>query len=104
MYMVVRKSLNTAKRISGNKMTLNEIVPNDQRISLDFAEVIDHYEKTIAAYNRIYYIAEGHMQFYFNNQLINLQKGDACFVEKGMHFELKGTFTVIIVSHHKLYV
>lgn len=104
MYMVVRKSLHSAKKISNEKKDLNEIIPRDQGISLDIAEVVDHHEKTLAAYNRIYYVSEGNMQLCFNNQHIHLQKGDACFVEKGMLFELKGTFTVIIVSHPTLHL
>jgi mannose-6-phosphate isomerase class I len=104
MYIVVRKSQKGIKKISDEKKQLNEIVPIDQRISLDVAEVVDHHEKTKAAYNRIYYVSDGQMQIYFNNQHINLEKGDACFVEKGMSFELKGTFSVIIVSHPPLYI
>ncbi len=44
------------------------------------------------------------MKLSINGQEIQLQKGDACFVEKGMIFELAGTFIVIIVSQPPLHL
>ncbi|HSW97887.1 MAG TPA: hypothetical protein VLF89_08735 [Candidatus Saccharimonadales bacterium] len=104
MYIVVRKSQKFAKKIFNEKKSFNEIVPTDLRISIDVAEVTNHHEKTTAGYNRIYYVKDGEMQIVFNNQHFNLSTGDACFIEKGMTFELNGTFGVIIVSHPPLYI
>ena len=102
MYITARKKDNSFKKIAEEKKSFDEIVQLDEKISLDVADVIDHYEKIKTAYNRIYYISDGKMQININNQEIILEKGDACFVEKGMVVELKGTFTAIIVSRPTL--
>lgn len=99
MFIIARKSQASVRKVFDEKKSLNEIVPQDKTISLDVVEVKNHHERTKAAFNRIYYVSEGNMQLYIKNQDIELQKGDACFVEKGTIFELQGTFTVIIVSH-----
>ncbi len=101
MFAVVRKSKESKhviKKISDEKQSLNEIVNIDDKVELNVAEVVDHHEKIKTAYNRIYYVFDGLMQIFINNQEILLQKGDACFVEKGMIVELQGTFSVIIVG------
>lgn len=101
MFTLVRKtkeSKEIIKKISDDKHALNEIVDINDKIELNVAEVVDHHEKIKTAYNRVYYIFEGVMQMLINNQEIILQKGDACFVEKGMLVELRGTFSVIIVG------
>jgi len=102
MFMVVKKSEKLARKIFDEKKTFNEIVPHLDKVSLDIVEVKDHHEKTLAGYNRIYYVSEGEMLLQINNNIFNIQKGDVCFVEKGMRFELEGTFRVIIVSSPSL--
>ena len=104
MFMVVKNSNTPIKKISDDKKSLKEIVNLDEKVSLNVAEVIDYHEKTTAAYNRIYYVSAGVMKLSINGQEIQLQKGDACFVEKGMIFELAGTFIVIIVSQPPLHL
>jgi mannose-6-phosphate isomerase-like protein (cupin superfamily) len=102
MFTVIKNTKHPIQKISDEKKSLHELVNLDEKISLNVVEAIDYHEKTTAAFNRIYYISEGLMRLYINNQEIELQKGDACLVEKGMIFELQGTFTVIIVSHPPL--
>ena len=104
MFIIARKSQASVKKIFDEKKSIDEIVPQDQKISLDIADVKNHYEKTKAAFNRIYYVSEGLMHLSIKNQDFELHKGDACFVEKGTIFELRGTFNVIIVSHPPLYI
>ena len=101
MFIIARKSQDSVKKIFDEK-SINEIVPQDQKISLDIADVKNHYERTKAAFNRIYYVSEGLMHLHIKNQDFELHKGDACFVEKGTIFELQGTFSVFIVSHPPL--
>lgn len=98
MFMIVKNAVEPIKKITDEKKSLNEIVDIDDKLSLNVVEVTDHREKTTAAYNRVYYIYDGLMAISVNNQEIKLQKGDACFVQKGTKFELTGTFNVIIVS------
>jgi mannose-6-phosphate isomerase class I len=98
MFMIVKKAAEPIIKITDDKKKLSEIVDLDDKLSLNVVEVTDHREKTTAAYNRVYYIYDGLMALHVNNQEIKLQKGDACFVEKGTKFELMGTFNVIIVS------
>src|SRR6185312_14765262 len=98
MFIVVKKTQKSVRKIFDEKKPLKEIIPQSDKLSLDIVEVKDHHERTIAGYNRIYYISEGQMLIQINKNSYYLQKGDACFVEKGMKFELEGTFRVIIVS------
>ena len=106
MFDVVRKSKESKhiiKKISEEKQSLNEIVDMKDRVLVDVAEVVDHHEKIKTAYNRVYYLFEGTMHVWINDQEIILQKGDACFVEKGMIVEIEGTFKVIIVGQPTLH-
>jgi mannose-6-phosphate isomerase-like protein (cupin superfamily) len=101
MFTVVRKSKESKhiiKKLSEEEHSFTEIVDMNERVSVDVAEVVDHHEKIKTAYNRIYYIFEGTMRIWINNQEMVLQKGDACFVEKGMIVEIRGTFSVILVG------
>lgn len=116
MFMVVRNrphpdpllkgggNREVVEKYSDKKQSLDKIVAKDSRVSLDIADVVNHYEKIKTTYNRIYYVSDGLMQVHINNQELILQKGDACFVEKGMIVELLGTFAVIIVSSPSLRV
>ena len=98
MFIIARKDQHATHKILIKKKKDNAIIPLNDRVSLDVANVVNHHEKTKAAYNRIYYVSGGSMKIYINNQLFILEKGDACFVEKGMIFELQGTFSIIVVS------
>ena len=102
--MVIKKSETPVKKISDDKMSLNEIVDIDEKVSLNVTEAVDYNERTTAEYSRIYYIYDGLMQLSINNRELELGKGDACFVEKGMTFALKGTFKVITVSQPPLHL
>lgn len=102
MFIIARKSQASVKKIFEEKKSIDEIVPQDQKISLDIADVKNHYEQTKAAFNRIYYVSGGVMHVHIKNQDFELNKGDACFVEKGTIFELQGSFSVIIVSNPPL--
>ena len=102
MFMVLRKSDTGTKKITEGKKPLSEIVNIDVKVSLDVIEVKDYREKITAAYNRIYYIAAGSMELFIRDREILLQKGDACFVEKGTTLELAGTFEVIIIGQPQL--
>lgn len=96
--MIAKNTQASVMKISNEKKHLSELVDLDDKLNLTVAEVADYREKTTAAYNRVYYVSEGNMSFSMNEQIIRLQKGDACYVEKGTKFELEGSFSVIIVS------
>ena len=107
MFAVVRKSKESKhiiKKISEEEQSLNQIVDMNDKVSVDVAEVVDHHEKIKTAYNRIYYVFDGMMKIWINGQEMLLQKGDACFVEKGMIVEIRGTFSVIIVGQPTLHL
>ncbi|SRR5258708_27619148 len=104
MYMIVKNSGSPIQKIFDDKKSLEEIVAIDEKVSFNVTEAIDYYEQATAAYNRVYYIYDGLMKLLINGQEIQLYKGDACFVEKGMAFELKGTFKVIVVSQPVLHL
>ena len=96
MFMVVRKSDKSKQSVSEKAA---QFVSNDglNTVSLDVIEVIDYSEKGKASFNRVYQIFDGVMQVIINDQEINLQKGDSIFIEKGMNFEIKGTFKAVAV-------
>lgn len=102
MFMVLRKSDTGTKKITDEKKPLSEIVNIDEKVSLDVIKAEDHYEKITAEYTRIYYVTAGSMQLLIREREILLQKGDACFVEKGTILELAGTFEVIIIGKPQL--
>lgn len=102
MFIIAKKDQKASPKILVTKKKYDEIIPFHERISLDIADVVDHYEKIKAAYNRIYYVSEGVMHVSINDELFTLGKGDGCFVEKGMILALQGTFSVIVVSHPPL--
>lgn len=102
MFTVIRNTMQSVSNISDEKNSLNDSINLDEKISLNVVEATDYHEKTKSAYNRIYYVSDGLIKLLINGQEIFLQKGDACFIEKGMTFELSGTFSVIIVSHPPL--
>src|SRR5579863_3829704 len=99
MFMVVRKSDERVRKFADKKEASDEIsysALND--VSLDIIEVTDYSEKGIASYNRVYEVFDGELQLTINNQQTNLHKGDAVFIEKGMDYELKGTFKAVAVN------
>ena len=100
MFVVVRKSdISTRKEIK-NESIEQSIQDPTSNISLAFLEEQDYYVKTITEYNRVYYIYSGKMYLNIGGREIFLQKGDACFVEKGTPYEIKGTFNALAV--HKI--
>ncbi|HSX09152.1 MAG TPA: hypothetical protein VLF93_03300 [Candidatus Saccharimonadales bacterium] len=70
-------------------------LPDD--VSLDFIEVEEYFEKGEASFNRVYHIYDGAMKVIINDREIVLRKGDGIFIEKGMNFEMTGTFKAAAV-------
>jgi len=96
MFVVARKSDKYFR--ASSQMKDLDINPEDSHgVCLKLIEVIDHFEKQLAEYNRIYYVFEGILQLTVNDKEVLLNKGDACFVEKGMLFEMRGTFKAMSV-------
>src|SRR5258708_5664122 len=102
MFIIAKKDQKSSHKVLVTKKKYDEIIPFHERISFDIADVSNHYEKIKAAYNRIYYVSEGVMHVCINDEIFILEKGDGCFIEKGMIFALQGTFSVIVVSHPSL--
>ena len=96
MFVVARKSDKVFKEVS---YTSNMAIPSEDShgVCLKLIEETDTNEKEMAEYNRIYYVFEGDLQLTINNKEILLHMGDACFVEKGMLFAMKGTFKALSV-------
>jgi mannose-6-phosphate isomerase-like protein (cupin superfamily) len=96
MFVVARKSDKVFKEVS---YTSNMAISSEDShgVCLKIIEEKDCNKKEIAEYNRIYYVFEGELQLAINNKENLLYSGDACFVEKGMLFEIKGTFKALSV-------
>jgi ethanolamine utilization protein EutQ (cupin superfamily) len=99
MYKVVKASEATVRQIADNKTANNlitkEISPN---ISLAITSAIDYYEKETTEYDRIYYVLDGEMQLVIDGTRSMLTVGDACFIEKGTAYEMRGTFNAVTVN------
>lgn len=101
MFVVVRKSDERVRKFNdrveasdGSDISYKAL----DNVSLDVIEVKDYFEKGKAAYNRVYEVYDGELQLTINDQHVVLHKGDAVFIEKGMDYELKGTFKMIAVN------
>jgi hypothetical protein len=98
MFMVVR-SLDTSskrKRVFDDSL-LSDISHLPDDVSLDFIEVENYFEKGKASFNRVYHIYDGEMKLTINDREIILRKGDGVFIEKGMNYEMNGTFKAAAV-------
>lgn len=99
MYRVVRRPEALVRKIAENKVAVNYITKDiSQEVSLAIIEATDYYEKETTAYNRIYYVLDGTLVLVFNGEEMSLHVGDTCFIEKGMTYEMKGTFEVVVVN------
>lgn len=99
MHKIVKASEATIRQIADNKTANNlitkEITPN---VSLATTNATDYYEKEATDYDRIYYVLEGEMQLDIDGTHSVLSIGDACFIEKGTTYEMRGTFNAVIVN------
>ena len=66
--------------------------------SFDFLEVTNFQQKFRMDYHLVYYVFDGELFFEINKGEYFLQKGDAVFVEKGMSYEMKGTFKAVAIN------
>jgi len=97
--MVVRKSDERVRTFSHKKEASDDVLYDAlDNVSLDVIEVTDYSEKGKASYNRVYEVFDGEMQLIINGQQANLHKGDGVFIEKGMNYELKGTFKAVAIN------
>jgi len=99
MFTVVRKSEAKIRQIADNKIARNfitkEISPN---VSLAVTEADNFEENEHAEYDRIYYVLDGVANLVFDEETIQLEKDDCCFVNAGTTYTLSGTFKAIIVN------
>jgi mannose-6-phosphate isomerase-like protein (cupin superfamily) len=99
MFVVVRKSDPSRKKISGNNENIDRASNNLlNTFSLDIFEETDYREKGKASFNRIYEIYDGELHVIIDDQEIILQKGDSIFIGKGTSFEMRGTFKAVAVN------
>lgn len=103
--MVVRKTDTKVRKVA-DIPTSEELLANDisEKISLAVIEVTDYDETETTTYNRIYYIFDGLLHLIINGKETLLQKGDAFFVEKGMCFQMQGTFKAMCVNQPALMI
>jgi ethanolamine utilization protein EutQ (cupin superfamily) len=101
--MVVRKNDTRVRKISDNNLAMNEIAADiSENVSLAVLEVEDYDETETTKYNRIYYVFDGLLHLIINGKESLLQKGDAFFIERGMTFQMKGTFKAMSVNQPAL--
>lgn len=98
MFLVVRKSDKTVKKFDSKKDAPGDVHEALLHVSLDVIEVTDYEEQGKAAFSRVYEVYDGVMQVIINEQQINIQKGDSIFIEKGMDYEIKGTFKAVAIN------
>lgn len=99
MYKVVKKSEGKIRKIADNKIAVNYITKDvSESVSLAVTEATNYIEDQHAKYNRIYYVLEGTLVLAFGNETVELNRDDACFVSKGITYQMKGSFKAIIVN------
>lgn len=99
MYKIVKSSEAAVRNIADNK-TASNLVTKDisPGVSLATTRASDYYEKETTPYNRIYFILEGKMELDFDGNKEVLSTGDACFLEKGTTYEMRGTFNAVTIN------
>jgi ethanolamine utilization protein EutQ (cupin superfamily) len=99
MYRLVKAADATIRQIAENKTAANfitkEISPD---LSFATTEATDYYEKETTPYTRIYYLLEGTMAITIDNEKLELEVGDVCYIEKDSTYEMQGTFKAITVN------
>lgn len=99
MFKVVRKADAAVREIGDDKSVANYITKDvSSDVSLAVTEATDYSEMETTNYNRIYFVLEGELLLKFDDQEVSLLKEDACFVEKGTAYEMKGTFKAVIIN------
>jgi hypothetical protein len=99
MFMVVRKSDGVAKKFDDKESALDQSTLDTlNSLSIDIFEETDYYGKGMASFNRIYEVYDGELYVTINDQEMVLHKGDSIFIEKGMIYEMKGTFKAIAMN------
>jgi hypothetical protein len=99
MFMLVRKSDRVAKKFDDKESAFDQSTLDALKsLSIDNFEETDYYGKGTAAFNRVYEVYEGELHVIINELEYVLHKGDSIFIEKGMTFEMKGTFKMIAIN------
>jgi len=99
MYKVVRSADAVVRQIADNK-SANNLITKDicPDISLTTTKATDYYEQETTPYNRIYFVIEGEMELTVGGSSEMLLVGDACFLEKGTTYEMRGSFNAVTVN------
>lgn len=96
--MIVRSSDKSTKKFVEKDIS-HLIAKNElDTLSIDTIEVTNYLEKGKATYNRMYEIYDGEMELLINGKQIMLHKGDGIFIEKGIDYEIEGTFKAIAMN------
>jgi ethanolamine utilization protein EutQ (cupin superfamily) len=99
MYKIIKANEGTVRQIADNKSANNLITKDDtSAISLATTEGEDFYEREITKYNRIYFVLEGNLELVFSGESHQLSVGDACYMDSGTEYEMKGTFKAVVVN------
>jgi len=99
MHKVVRHTEGKIRKISDTKSSNNLITKEiSPTVSLATIEASDYNEKEITDYDRIYYLLEGALELFIENETVELQPGDVCYLSSGTEYEMKGTFRAIVVN------
>lgn len=99
MYKIVKAAEAVVRQIADNKTASNLITKDlSQEVSLATTRGTDYYEKETTHYNRIYFILEGKIELDIDGNKKELLVGDACFLEKGTTYEMRGTFNAVTIN------
>src|SRR5688500_12491123 len=98
MIKVVRQSEATVRQVAENKTAYNFITKDiTPEVSLTVIEGKNYNAPITAEQNWIYYVIDGEMLLEFNENNVKLSTGDACYITKGEHYLMRGTYKSIIV-------
>ena len=99
MFKIIRASEATPRQIAetykANNFITKDISPN---VSLAVNEATNHQETEYTQYDRIYYVLEGEIEFYFDGETVIVKAGDSCFVSHDTEYKFSGTFKSVVVN------
>jgi ethanolamine utilization protein EutQ (cupin superfamily) len=99
-FQIIKYSDGVVRQVAPNKTVTNLISKEiSDNVSLATTKATDYAEAETTAYDRIYFVIDGELEFTYDGKTHVLGKGDACFIPRGSTYEMRGSFEVVTVNH-----
>lgn len=99
MFKVIKRSDCPIHKVTDKQTAFNYITKEiSPEVSFIVVKNVDSDKEYINNYQRIYYILSGEMKLEIDDNVIVLEEGDTCLIEKGSRYKASGTYDVIVVN------